>query len=204
MSLLLLAAASSLLFNDATGGTITTFTDGGLNYKRHTFTTNGTFTITASAMPFTVAVVGGGGGGGAPPDGFAASAGGPGGFHVGAVTFTNGAKTVTVGGGGASGGDVRIGGGGCGVGGQGGSSSVTGGFTAGGGKGGAGFGCSETAVGVGDPAPAANGGVTARQNTTYGLASSVGNGGAAAVGPYPGTSATAGLSGAVVIQYQVA
>jgi len=196
------AFGSTPIFNEATGGTVTTFSSGGKNYKRHVFLSGGTFTVTRSALPFIVTVVGGGGGGGAPPDGFQASNGGPGGFYSAPVALSLGAKTVSIGGGGADSGCVRIGGGPCGVGGQGGSSSITGGWTAGGGYGGAGYGCSITAVGVGNPTPAANGGVTARDNAAHGLSTSVGNGGNAAVGPYPGVCSTSGLSGAVVVEYE--
>jgi hypothetical protein len=187
---------STPLFNEATGGTETTFSSGGKNYKRHVFLSGGTFTVTRSSVPFIVTVVGGGGGGGAGPDGFGtAASGGPGGFYSAETSLTIGTKTVSIGGGG----------GGCGVGGQGGSSSITGAWTAGGGSGGAGFGCSTGAVGIGSPSPAANGGVTARDNAAHGLSTSVGNGGAGAQGPYPsGPCSTAGLSGAVVVEYEVA
>lgn len=205
MTLLLLAAAAFPLFNDATGGTITTFTSGGLNYRRHVFLSGGSFVVTQNPSPFIVTVVGAGGGGGAGPDGFGtAGAGGPGGFYSASTSLTIGTKTVSIGGGGADSGCMRIGGGGCGVGGQGGSSSITGAWTAGGGYGGAGFGCSNTAVGTGSPSPAADGGVTTRDNAAHGLATSVGNGGAGAQGPYPsGPCSTAGLAGAVVVEYRI-
>ena len=205
MSLLFLAAAAWPLYNDATGGTITTFTSGGLTYRRHVFLSGGSFVVTQNPLPFTVTVVGAGGGGGAGPDGFGtAGPGGSGGFYSAPVSFTLGTKTVSIGGGGGDSGCMRIGGGGCGVGGQGGASSITGAWTAGGGNGGAGFGCSATPVGVGSPSPAANGGVTARDNAAHGLSTSVGNGGSGAQGPYPvGACSTAGLSGAVVVEYQI-
>jgi hypothetical protein len=199
------AFGSTPIFNEATGGTVTTFSSGGKNYKRHVFLSGGTFTVTRSVLPFIVTVVGGGGGGGAGPDGFGtAGPGGPGGFYSAETSLTIGTKTVSIGGGGGDSGCMRIGGGGCGVGGQGGSSSITGAWTAGGGSGGAGFGCSTGAVGIGSPSPAANGGVTARDNAAHGLSTSVGNGGAGAQGPYPsGPCSTSGLSGAVVVEYQI-
>jgi hypothetical protein len=45
------------------GGTVTTYTDGGINYKTHTFTTSGTFTVTGIPGLVDVMLVGGGGGG---------------------------------------------------------------------------------------------------------------------------------------------
>lgn len=203
------AFSSTPLFNEATGGTITTFTSDGLNYRRHTFLSNGTFTVLRSSLPFTIAVVGGGGGGGTSPDGFGAAAGGPGGFYSGDIALSVGSKNVIVGQGGANSGCVTIGGGPCFSGGQGGSSSITGGWTAGGGYGGGGFqlsgqgACPNTPVGVGSPSPAADGGVTARNNAAFGLSSSLGNGGSPSIPPYPGTCSTNGTSGAVVIQYRI-
>ena len=108
MSLLFLAAAAWPLYNDATGGTITTFTSGGLNYKRHTFTCAGskTFTVISNINPFTVLVLGAGGGGSAgyiASIGVAGSAGGGGGAFEGAVMLAVGDNTGTVGAGGTGG-----------------------------------------------------------------------------------------------------
>ena len=77
----------------ATGGTESTYSSGGINYKVHTFTSSGTFTP-ASAGNVDVLVVAGGGGGG----GNIGGGGGAGGLQV----FSNhsvpaGAITVTVG-----------------------------------------------------------------------------------------------------------
>lgn len=84
----------------ATGGDITTISDG--SYKVHRFTSSGTFT--AAGIPqVEVLVVGGGGGGG---DATNATSGGGGGGSVEYATassITAGAHTVTVGGGGANG-----------------------------------------------------------------------------------------------------
>ena len=49
---------------NASGGTITTFTSGGLTYRLHTFTANSTFSVSSPGW-VEVFVVGGGGGGGA-------------------------------------------------------------------------------------------------------------------------------------------
>jgi hypothetical protein len=195
------------MFNAATGGTMTTFTKNVTQtWQRHVFLTNANLVVTKSAVPFLVTVVGGGGGGGAPADGFGANAGGAGGFHEADVTLAVGTYGATIGGGGTSGGAVQIGGGAGSRGGVGGNTSLASAWTAGGGFGGGGgpTNGSNTAVGTGVPAPAANGGVTTRNNAAHGLATTVGNGGTQAVGPYPGSSATAGLAGAVVVEYRIA
>lgn len=202
MNPVLLAAIFAAVPNSASGGTYSTFTSGGATWARHVFTTAGTLTVTSANRPFIVTVVGGGGGGGAPADGFGAGAGTRGGFYSAATTLPVGALTVTVGTGGTSGGPVQVGGGTGAGGGAGGDSSITGAWTAGGGGGGSG-GPSGTggANRTGSPSPAADGGVTTIDYASHGLASTVGAGGIAAVGPYPGSSATAGQNGAVVIEY---
>lgn len=51
----------------ATGGTVTTYSSGGKNYKVHTFTSSGNFIVTSAASPLNIIdtlVIGGGGGGG--------------------------------------------------------------------------------------------------------------------------------------------
>lgn len=84
-------------FITATGGTITT--DG--NYKVHTFTSSGTFTVTAGSEPIDILVVAGGGGGGGDGGG---GGGGAGGYkYMTGVTYGTGAYTVTVGAGGSGG-----------------------------------------------------------------------------------------------------
>ena len=86
----------SLLYSyfSASGGTVTT--SGA--YKYHRFTTNGTFSITASRT-VEYLVVGGGGGGGTDAGG----GGGAGQVLVGSVVFTDGTYTVTIGLGGVGG-----------------------------------------------------------------------------------------------------
>lgn len=84
-------------FITATGGTITT--DG--NFKVHTFTSSGTFTITGGSGSVDSLVVGGGGGAGG-------SVGGGGGagrviYTAPGATYGTGSYTVTVGAGGAGG-----------------------------------------------------------------------------------------------------
>ena len=83
----------------ATGGTITSYTDGGITYDVHTFTGSGTFDVTAGGSVDYLIVGGGGGGGGGTGGG-----GGAGGFVTGTTTVTDStAYTITVGGGGAGG-----------------------------------------------------------------------------------------------------
>jgi len=83
----------------ATGGTVTSYTDGGITYDVHTFTGSGTFDVTAGGSVDYLIVGGGGGGGGGTGGG-----GGAGGFVTGTITVTDStAYTVTVGGGGAGG-----------------------------------------------------------------------------------------------------
>ena len=55
----------------ATGGTETTITDGGINYKVHTFTSSGTFTVTSGIGSVEYLVIAGGGSGGSANSSFA-------------------------------------------------------------------------------------------------------------------------------------
>lgn len=86
-------------FNDATGGTITTYTSGGKNYRVHTFLSTGTFTPVISDSPFDVMLVAGGYSGstgdGATTDAY--GYGGPGGAHYEGTQTITSAQTVTVG-----------------------------------------------------------------------------------------------------------
>ena len=103
----------------ATGGSISTYSDGTNTYTIHTFTSSGTFTITAGADTVEYLVVAGGGAGGGAYN--AKSTAGYGGETLlsnfeGSVN----SYTITVGGGGASGTwATKVGGGG--------TSSITGG-----------------------------------------------------------------------------
>lgn len=95
----------------ATGGTITTYSSGGNNYKAHTFTSSGTFTITTagdfnSNIQYLI-VAGGAGGGGNRFQTGCGGGGGAGGMRTGSITsFSAQAYTVTVGGGGSGGGNT--------------------------------------------------------------------------------------------------
>ena len=200
--------ASQLVFNAATGGTETTFTDAGKTYKRHTFLSNGTFTISRAVKPFRVAVLGGGGAGGVPADGFGGSAGSAGGWHAADTTLSVGALSVTIGAGGVGGINVSIGGAPGYAGNAGSNSSLQGSFVGGGGFGGGANGspaAPNTAPGTGNPTPSADGGVTTPDRATYGIASNRGAGGAPATGTYlSSTPSGSGGAGAVVIQYEIA
>ena len=83
----------------ATGGTESTYSSGGINYKAHTFTSSGTF-VAESSGSIDIMMVAGGGGGGA----WVGSGGGAGGMIVRpAFAVTAQSYTVTIGAGGARG-----------------------------------------------------------------------------------------------------
>jgi hypothetical protein len=156
----------------ATGGTITTVVDGGIEYKVHTFTSSGTFTVSGGMGTVDYLVVAGGGGGGTRHGG----AGGAGGYRTGTTTAAVGAHTVTVGAGG-TGGAVNTS-----RGGTGGNSSALD-ITALGGGGGGSFGFNSNGADGG------SGGGACTDNGTPGSGTSgQGNdGGKIDTGTYPGT-----------------
>ena len=85
----------------ADGGTVTEITDGGNNYRIHTFTSSGTFTVSSTGTTnaeVEYLAVGGGGGGGNSTD---SGGGGAGGLIFEKTTVTNQSYTVTVGNGGS-------------------------------------------------------------------------------------------------------
>ena len=84
-------------------GTETSFAYGSENYKLHTFTSNGTFTVTASGIVEYLIVAGGGGGGDGDMTGGGHGGGGGGGVLTGTMWVPVGNHTVTVGGGGNAG-----------------------------------------------------------------------------------------------------
>lgn len=95
-------SAQAVDYVAATGGTITNYQVGATVYTVHTFTGDGTFTVTsASGGSVNYLVIGGGGGGGGSTGG----GGGAGGFLESTATVTGGntAYAVTVGAGGAGG-----------------------------------------------------------------------------------------------------
>jgi hypothetical protein len=197
---------TSRWFNLASGGTETTFTkNGNETWKRHTFLSGGSFTVTNSARPFTVVVIGGGAGGSGNPDGFGRGpTGGNGGFYRSDQTIAVGVQTVTVGNGGNPGAANIIGGGAGSNGGNGGASTITGQTTQGGGgqaQQAFGAGAPPTAT-AGNPAPTANSGVQAIDHASHGLSTSIGTGGMG--GGYNMGGPNAGVAGAVVIEYRIA
>jgi hypothetical protein len=158
-----LEATPTNAYNDATGGTITTYTKDGRTYRVHTFTNNGTFSVTKSVVPFECLVVAGGGGGCiGESGGWNGSGGGAGGLlYSKSQQLTAGPYEVKVGSGGAG---VNSPGG---RGGQGGPSSLGnvlsatggggGGTHSGGGDGGSGGGSSYATGGKGIPGQGNNG-----------------------------------------------
>jgi len=81
----------------ATGGTVTEITQDGIQYRVHTFTSDGTFEVTRGGEVEYLVVGGGGGGGG----GFQGGGGGAGGLIFSdAVAFSVGTYSVVVGSGG--------------------------------------------------------------------------------------------------------
>ena len=88
---------------EAVGGTITTTSSGGINYKIHTFTTNGSFNVTYADSEAVIEYLVVGGGGGEANDGsqYYGGGGGGGGFRTGSgfvITVQN--YNITVGAGG--------------------------------------------------------------------------------------------------------
>jgi len=89
----------------ASGGTETTYSSGGVNYRVHTFTSSGTFTAEASGSVNYLVVAGGGSGGSN-----IAGGGGAGGFRTGTLAVAAQSYVITVGAGGAAGGPGNVGG----------------------------------------------------------------------------------------------
>ena len=95
--------ATSEGYIEATGGTISDYTEGNTIYRAHIFTSSGTFSVTSAPSASTVdyLVVAGGGGGSVGSNG--GGGGGAGGFRTGTgvpVSAVPGSYSVTVGGGG--------------------------------------------------------------------------------------------------------
>jgi len=87
----------------ATGGTITQITDGGVNYKVHTFTSSGAFAVTGP-LDIQYLVVAGGGGGNNGINNGSSGGGGAGGLIYKDVAVTiSSDQTITIGSGGISG-----------------------------------------------------------------------------------------------------
>ena len=114
------AAEVAPLYIQATGGTTTEYNENGKRYKSHTFTTGGTFTVTAlgngerNLVDYLIVAGGGSGGGGALGSSDGGGGGGAGGY-LSSINASGGLSsklnkfevsetsyTVTVGGGGSS------------------------------------------------------------------------------------------------------
>ena len=78
----------------ATGGTETTYTSGGVDYKVHTFTSSGTFTVVGTTAVDVLVVAGGGGGGNCNASAQSGGGGGAGGFIT--SSGTSGANSSAI------------------------------------------------------------------------------------------------------------
>ena len=91
----------------ATGGVVSTYSSGGVQYRVHTFTSSGTFTAESAGLVSVLMVAGGGGG--ACSSGGAGAAGGGGGagglIYTASKQLTTDSYTIVVGGGGAGSGN---------------------------------------------------------------------------------------------------
>ncbi len=87
----------------ATGGTITSYEDGGVTYNVHTFTSSGTFNVLSGEGDIDYLIVGGGGGGGGGGGSYASGGGGGGGgFVEGSTSVIATSYSIVVGSGGAA------------------------------------------------------------------------------------------------------
>lgn len=202
------------VYPQVSGGTVTVLQDGDNFYRIHTFTTNGTLTITQNPnASFEYLIVGGGGGGGgsyfyqdSPPPGFAGTGlitersgggGGGGGVLYGTTTKVPGAYPVTVGASGSkgTGGNTTPS-----AGNNGGNSSVFG-FTAlGGGGGGSGIGSGSTANGKNGGNGGGGGKMSSVSAISYGGSGTAGQGNNGTNGNFNagaggGTALTSTISG---------
>ena len=152
----------------ATGGNVTNYSSGGVDYRVHTFTSSGNFVCTGAGTVDVMLVGGGGGGGGGGQGG----GGGGGGMITMTGYSVSGTKAIVIGAGGASGNKVQ-------------GSSTTGfGETCTGGGGGGQSGSAYDSGGAG-----ANGGGTGENNADAGgagTAPSTASGTATAFGGFNG------------------
>ena len=215
-ALALISAAAA--WNDATGGSISTFTSGTALMRRHTFTSSGSFVVARAVRPFTLFAVGGGGGGGGggvADIGYGGLSGASGGaFNKPGVTLTVISVPVTVGGGGT--GSPWYG-----AGTKGGNSSF-GAFLTCGGGGGGNFASPPESAWHGQPTPGnagseggtstggtGGGGQTATTNpapavlSAKGLPTGIGGGGGGTGQDSGGAPGGPGAVGIVVIDYQI-
>jgi hypothetical protein len=152
----------------AQGGTESTYSSGGLNYRVHSFTTSGAFFVASGVKTVDYLIVAGGAGGGGRP--FHGGGGGAGGLLTGTFTATPGSYTITIGSGGpgyATASDTA----------QNGQNTTALGFTAIGGGGGGG-----TAAGNDGPGYAGGSGGGASVRNATGGSGTVGQGNAGGAG----------------------
>lgn len=91
-------SSTTFNFTTASGGTETTYSDSGTNYKVHTFTSSGTLTVTESGSPITVMAVSGGSSGSGVYTHCNGSPGGAGGnLQENSYSVPVGSVSVTVG-----------------------------------------------------------------------------------------------------------
>lgn len=194
--------AATAAFNNATGGTITTFTVGAETFRRHTFTGSSSLSVTTATDPFSTTIVAGGGSGG---NGYTGGIGCPGatggraGFYQADVPVPTGSNTVTVGGGGycgANGGNSVFNSVTCGGGGAGRTGCEPIGF---GGNGGSLGGNTNGGTGSGATGTARY--CPASVTSSVGLASTAGGGGGGS-GQGGGCAGTASTGG-VVVSYRI-
>ena len=96
------SGGGGLTYSVATGGTVTTYTSNGLNYKSHILTTGGSaFTVVSlgTEPTFDILVVGGGGAGGGTGlgRGYGDGGGGAGGFATTTMALPTGTYQATIG-----------------------------------------------------------------------------------------------------------
>ena len=95
--------ATPRVFNDASGGIVSTYSAGGRIFRVHTFMTSSAFVVTSGSRYFDVLVVAGGGGSVTSADGLVSVGGGGGVLVMNHARLGPGQWSVAVGGGGAPG-----------------------------------------------------------------------------------------------------
>jgi hypothetical protein len=83
---------------EAAGGTVNTYSSGGITYKAHIFTSSATLNVTTGSKSVEYLIVAGGGGGGGRT--FHGGGGGAGGVLQGSITLTAGSYNISIGAGG--------------------------------------------------------------------------------------------------------
>ena len=103
-----IAAYTEAVYGEATGGTSSSITVGGINYTLLTFTSDSNLVVSKAGL-FDVCAVGGGGSGGSSrwSANLAVGGGGAGGVAVGTIYLAAATHTIDIGAGGAGGLDSR-------------------------------------------------------------------------------------------------